>query len=439
MNDRPVPENVCRFAVHVLKPVDPNCVSTLLPWMKRVTSEIRKIVKLVLKSGIRSPQNVDALLKCLFSKSFESDYMFACGMIEAQSEMAMSNPQESLTFLALCAAILTWLTNNRVTVLEAVDSSSEANELLEFYGSWVEPVSEIFTASCMGVEMPLVTQKTSSRPRVRAHQHFALVHMNPEKSQAFLRSLSHDQIKMIEHGLTADERAEFQHAVQQSSTKPVSDVGNDNDDHHAAIMVEKSFDIPMLAAANNEQIGLLSEAPRFGALFSAAVKSAKRQGSKQPSDKDCNYWVIFENLSPIAARVQIESMRSDQIVKMLECADEERVRKLDNWMGISSNPSGFRPGVTALIKQLKTHLADTNHRIENPIGKAFADEIMKQVSWEQDVPIRLPMLILDEHKQMVQAMAQHKTVGEVLQQWIGPVFNIVDHDRVFGAINDLPI
>ena len=447
MNNRAVPQSIADIADIALKPITADVIDETVEYMYGLCNNIVEVLKITLRSGVRSPAALDSLLKCVDSGEFEYDYAYCTGLMDAETEV-YEGVEADITVLlvAFLTSLLDWMCRNRVTVLLSTDTqkNGHAQSLLELYGQWVQPVSDIFVSSCMGTELPMAATRTAEVKRVRGRSHFELMRRAPEQSQAFIKSLSSAQTKSIEAGLTPYEAVEFQTMLESARKKPLGVAANRNDAQHAALMLEPSFDVGLLKDANDEQLGLLGTNKMWGPLFKAAVKSAKNEQVNNKSFLDVcdSLWRMLEAQSDLEAALQIESLTGTQLLQMLQCINDRRVNKLNQWMGIStSDTSMMRPGVIGLIKRLKEVVNHDGAKVleANPVGYEFAMGLFGNFAQDELMGLKLPRLVLDEHKDLLEAVRQRKDLKEVVTVWLGPLYNVTDAQRVLEVLRMTPL
>lgn len=444
MNNRAVPQSIAGIADVALRPITADVIDETVEYMYGVCQNIVEVLKVALRSGVRSPAAMDSLLKCVDSEQFEYDFAYCTGLLDAEAEVYAGVDEEvTVLLVAFLTSLLAWMCKNRVTVLLSTDKNSQpkVHSLLELYGQWVQPVSEIFVSSCMGTELPMAAARSSEVKRVRSRAHFEAMRRAPERSQAFLKSLSSAQAKSIEAGLSPYEAAEFQTMIESARKQPLGAAANTNDSQHAALMLEPSFDVGLLKDASNEQVGLLGSNKMWGPLFKAAVQSAKKeQVSNKPMLDVCDsLWQMIEAKSDLEAALHVESLTGTQLHQMLQCADSRRVSRLNRWMGIGA--ATVRPGVVGLIKRLKECVDRDGTKLleSNPVGYEFAMGLLGNFAQDELLGLKLPMLVLDEHRALLEAVRQRKDLKEVVTAWLGPIYSVADTTKMLEILRATPL
>ncbi len=481
MNNRAVPDNIARLAAKALKPIHSQNIEKVVETLYGLSEELVEIIKLILRNGVRTPASIDSYLKCVNSGAeFEANFAYATGQTSAESEVFPSeNEQDTVTLVALLTLLLDWITHNRVTMLMSADTDlgSKTKALSELHAQWVTPVTEVFIASCMGTSTPMPAIRTKQTVRARARAHFDLIRRAPEKSQAFMKSLSPEQIKHIEVGLTPQERLEFTNILESSrkglgvygnaGANAVPDLGHTHDTNHAALLLEPVFDTTMLIDSNKDQVMLLGSNAVWGPVFRAAVESTHSEkpapAALAPPPPPCDaLWQVFEKNggvgNDIQNAIQIESLNSNQLMNMLVCSTEVRIHKLNRWMGLSTPGLPVRPGVQNLIANFKKQLeSDGTKTLEaNPLGYAFAIGLFNQ--FQQDAydehsedpehsatpsrnfgNMKIPFLVFDEKKKILEHLRAKKGVEATLSVWLGPAFSVTDFQKVLHVLREIPL
>ena len=459
MESFPIPEKVTSLLGALRSPVPLSEVHKWATVLDDATDSIVRLCSAVRPHELRSQPACGMALEAIMHDPLEEMLARLQGVMDADAEAqpfsdsedeegmlkASANTAIYLVFTAACLDLLTRNSVSRVAALSPNPQTRAAGiRLVELHGRWVEPVRQAVVAVCLESEMPLAATVAAERPLSRGRKHFELARAAPQRSQAFLRSLSGAQRTIILQALRPHERAELDALIDDArSQDPAHNADrNLNDTAHTSLLVHPSFDRDMLKAASSEQVELLGGDPTWGAVLKAAMadvrappkQSVSSGASRLPGE---SLWSHVESgANPLARALRLDGLTGHQLVMMLSVADEARIHKMQGWMGFPSP----RPEVIRLLKSAASIMNDESgverHGLEaNAAGHRFLRQAtsefvrrddsdgFKQDDHEEYTEFSGPPLssvcLPDQLSLLDTIMTEGSTVGDVVQSWTG--------------------